>query len=130
DPADLSMTLAVNNVLLPQYPPGSAGITIGIQSLTSGITHAGTYPVTAFSWGGSMLSYSTVWFLSNAGIGSGVIDVLPYPGVPNTFYVDQANITFGGLPEPSPASLLLIGLAGFAVLGRRRRARRTLLAAG
>jgi PEP-CTERM motif len=130
DPANLSMTLAIDNVLLPQDPSGSAFVSIDIEGPT--ITHAGTYPV-IFGWGGEFEScrFCTLWILSNAGIGSGVIDVVPYPGRPNTFYVDQANLTFGfGAPEPSAASLLLLGFAGLAILGWRRRSRATLIQTG
>jgi len=124
-PSDnLSMTLAIDNVLLPA---AGADVLLEINGPTGGITHAGTYTALFdfeaiyfrcfFCSGGA-------WFLEGPrGEASGVIDVVPYPGVPNTFYVDQATFTLhtNDVPEPSTASLLLIGFAGLALLARRRR---------
>jgi hypothetical protein len=66
------------------------------------------------------------------GAGRVTYDVVPNPPNPNlpgTFFsISKATYTL--VPEPSTAALLLIGLAGIAVMGRRRRSDATLLASG
>ena len=121
DSGNLSMTLTINDVLLPAL---GATVGLGIEGPDSGITHAGTYAA-QFSFVASYYpcEFCTTWILSSGGENPwpGVLDVVPYPGVPNTFYVDKATFTFSSVPEPSTASLRLIGFAGLVVLGRRRR---------
>jgi len=103
------------------------------------ITHAGTYsaqfvfngifdglPAALIGPDPSMASCSpptpcTDWQLQ--GHGTMVLDVLPNPQVPNTFYADRATFSFA--PEPSTTSLLLLGFAGLAVMGRRRKSHAT-----
>src|SRR5262249_6545587 len=105
------------------------------------ITHAGTY-VAEFlflgSFNGQPASVSDFCSASTPctdwqflGGGTGVIYVSDWPNQPNTFYLTGGNFTFRSLlPEPSTASLLLLGFAGLLYLGRRRRSRAMLLPAG
>jgi hypothetical protein len=65
--------------------------------------------------------------------GGGIVtyDMWPFlGGPPNSFTVVQETFQFGVVPEPSTASLLLVGFAGLAVMGRRRKSHTTLLPAG
>jgi hypothetical protein len=68
------------------------------------------------------------------GGGSVTLDVVPYPNLPGSLEISKATLNFG-VPEPSTMSLLLIALAGLALLGRRvlgghRRSHATVLASG
>jgi hypothetical protein len=131
----LSMGLAINGVPWGYGEPEGDGFAVadfGAGTLAP-ITHAGTYLATfdfdaTFSGqpnaGATVICDATTpctaWTFS--GSGTGVIDVSDYPGQPDTFYVTGGTFTFIA-PEPSTASLLLIGFgfAGLAVLGRRKK---------
>jgi hypothetical protein len=67
-------------------------------------------------------------FVINGG-GTAMLDVVPSPASPGSLEVSKVILTFKA-PEPSTTSLLLLGFAGLAVLGRRRRPRAALLPAG
>ena len=67
--------------------------------------------------------YKTVWTTTGF-----AVDVSDDPGVPGYFVVTGGSFTFRA-PEPSTTSLLLVGVAGLVVLGRRRRFGATLLPA-
>lgn len=62
------------------------------------------------------------------GGGTVMLDVVPDPLFPGSLEISKATLSFR-VPEPSTTSLLLLGIAGLAVLGRRR-SRVKLLAAG
>jgi hypothetical protein len=95
------------------------------------ITGAGIYS-TPFSFGANFFGVpaalvsvssqclqSTSWNIS--GGGTAQVDVVREPEVvgPDLFYIDKASFAFKA-PEPSTASLLLLGIAGLAILNRRR----------
>jgi hypothetical protein len=138
DENNLSISVTVGGV--PWQPPISEGNETAIlQSRVGPITGAGTYSApfefeATFTGVPASLpqpqfcnDQCTTWFIG--GVGTMVTDVVPLPGFPNNFYIDKATLTFGA-PEPSTASLLLLGFAGLAILGWRRRSRATLIQTG
>jgi PEP-CTERM motif len=141
----LSMSLTINGMPwgLPNEPElGNAGAFLSAD--TDGlITHAGTYlasfdgqfqffgqpaPPGWNPYGSCTLSDPCATWHFNGG-GTGVLYVSDYPGEPGYYEITGGTFAFS-TPEPSTASLLLIGFgfAGLTVLARRRRPRATLLA--
>ena len=136
--SSLTMGLTVNGVSYGYFPQSqtSAGAEFTFES-SGAITHPGTYPASfGFSSGlngqpvvtGNCYPSTpcTKWAVN--GSGTGVIYVSDDPGVPGYFVVTGGSSTFRA-PEPSTTSLLLVGVAGLVVLGRRRRFGATLLPA-
>ena len=87
-------------------PITHAGAYLGSFDLTSSISGCNSSGCTKAGFGGS---------------GTGVIYVANVPDQPDIFYITGGKFTFMRAPEPSTASLLLIGFAGLALLARRRR---------
>jgi PEP-CTERM motif len=68
--------------------------------------------------------------LNFAGGGIVFFGLTPHEGGPPSMELAQETFNFGVVPEPSTASLLLLGFAGLAILGWRRRSRPTLIQTG
>lgn len=58
------------------------------------------------------------------GKGTGYFTLAPYPGIPGAMQITRATFTFSA-PEPVTLWLFPLGLAGLAVMSRRRRPRAT-----
>jgi len=54
------------------------------------------------------------------GFGILTVTAIPYPGFPGLLQLEDPKFVFT-TPEPSTASLLVLGFAGLAALGRRRQ---------
>jgi hypothetical protein len=128
-------SLAVHGVPW-SYPMGTATDGEAIASFQTNsanllLSGPGTYSST-FSFVGSLVgaplsvvSANPTWgcaqiectSISMEGGGTVTFDVVAAPGIPGSFEISKATFTFNA-PEPSTASLLLIALAGLAVLGR------------
>ena len=127
----------------PPFEPGNAELVIQASG-SRPITAAGTFSAT-FTLGASIIGQPSTappaplgcgglppcQFVSWAGAGRVTYTVVPFtnenvpPG--SAFQVTKVTYT---LLEPSTAALLLLGFAGVAVLGWRRRSHTTLLPAG
>jgi hypothetical protein len=124
---DTGMSLSVDGVGGCSTDSAVAGAAASFDGFTAApITHAGTYsgPLT---FDAHLFPNSTPFppacALGISGDGTMLLQVAKYPNPAiNAFYPVSATVTFGA-PEPSTGSLLLIGFAGVAVLGRRRRSR-------
>jgi hypothetical protein len=126
---------------LPFNVAAAATVIANFENFNTPITHAGTYTgdfSLVWSFTGqpataprvcSALTPCTEWQSLGAGVGS--FYVSDFPDRPNTFYITGGFFRFQSvLPEPSAASLLLLGFAGLAILGWRRRSRATLIQTG
>jgi hypothetical protein len=112
-------------------------------SVPGPITHGGLYPAT-FGFNETLIGKLPAEFEQDpicsgsspcttfhlGGFATGVVNVLPsgeFDNCPGCFYIEKGTFTF--VPEPSTVSLLLLGFAGLAVVGRCRRSRAPLPAA-
>lgn len=88
---------------------------------TVNVTHAGTFQAPFEAEGEFACNPCADGSLDFLFEGSGTF-TSRWVGSPSLSFTETGAICrFGGVPEPSTASLLLIGFAGLAVLGRRRR---------
>jgi hypothetical protein len=143
---NLDISLSVHGAPWALPPPGMDDVPgEAIEQFTVNnlvLTGPGTY-FTTFDYGGSFIGVPlnvlsaqpganclqlNCSFLTFSGGGTVTLDVVPYPNFPaGTLEISKATFTFESVPEPSTASLLLLGFAGLAVLGCRHRAPATLL---
>jgi len=141
-PGELTMAFTLGGV--PWTAPGAdtlegpggygAALDVDPRSLTN-ITHPGIYrgfgSLEGFFVGVPASAGTcppvgcTGWVFDTRG--TVLVDVME-TGDGSSLFVDQATWTFKA-PEPSTASLLLLGFAGLALLARRRRSRAMLLPA-
>ena len=100
--------------------PGTYPATFALNAVLIGLPEAllnAENPPSCYGAGGQPLCT----LFEYQGTGRGVFSAVPSSMCPGTtcFYVGGATFTF--VPEPSTTSLLLLGFAGLAVMGRSRR---------
>ena len=95
--------------------------------ITGAGTYKGTFSLDAFL--GNDACRTSCKAIDVSGQGIATFHVVP-EGSTGLFEVSNATFSFVGAPEPSAASLMLLGVAGLAVLGLRRGSRATLLPTG
>jgi|SRR5215813_5855817 len=136
----LDMGLTINGAPwtdAPTDPNGGGANAFLMWSPTAPINRAGAYsgqfsffasyhgaPLAEYTDNGPLQCTNICRTLDFNGFGTGTIDVTPYPNVLGALLVTQATFTFKA-PEPPTIALLLLGFAGVAVLGRRRRSSAT-----
>jgi hypothetical protein len=129
--ATLRTALTVDGVgYAPGDPNFAGGASVYTAATVGPITGAGVYS-TEFGFSESFLgapSGGTCFVgcsrFEIGGSGTAVFDVVAQPDTTNLFYITKGTYTFTA-PEPSTASLLLLGLAalGFPEWARMRRER-------
>jgi len=133
--ADVSLTVHGVPWSFPDNTEGMGGGALAaFDSTVSFGAHPGTYHSTFnffenFAGGpevGDVCTPTTCLGVHIVGSGTATWDLIPNPNITGAFDISQVTFTFKA-PEPSTTSLLLLGVAGLAVLGRRRRSRVTLL---
>jgi len=137
DQGSLGMSLTINGVPWNYNPDlsgpgGNAGAFMNAGTAKP-ITHAGTYSASfnlLSQFLGQPVAFADVHCTAETpctywnffGACTDVLYVADYPGQPNSFMITGGKFTFRA-PEPSTAALLLLGVAGLAVLGWRRNVR-------
>lgn len=98
---------------------GTADLLLTIDTFAP-ITHAGAYAGT-FGLEGTIHADNTV--LEFDGVAHGTFNIGDCPSKPHCFYLSYSELSLGNasVPEPATLWLLLPGVVGLVVLGRRRR---------
>lgn len=134
--SNLSLTLHGVSWEVPSDGSGGAEVIFGTSPVV--FSGPGTFygsftfsgPFAGLSEGTSCFQVPCSVFQFQGG-GTVTYDVVPFqnPMFPGALTISQATFTFKA-PEPSTASLLLLGFAGLGILGLRRSSRATFLASG
>jgi len=132
---NLTVSLSVHGApwaLPPEPETGVAGVSFTVNTFV--LEGPGTYSST-FDFSGEFIGVPLSVFSANPGEdcsklmctrllfdggGNVTLDAVPDPNFPGAVDISKVTFTFKA-PEPSTASLLLIALAGLAVLWRHRR---------